>query len=101
MTSAISLILSTSLSILISGAPSGGFFQNTLKTLFRLSKVLLDLCSVIPGELKSSKLQGLQCYFAGNFRCNSAFYESENFSDSSFYHILESKNFRFPFSKIV
>ena len=29
--------------ILIFGAPNGAFFQNTLKTLFRLSRVLLDL----------------------------------------------------------
>ena len=43
-----------------------------------------------------SKLQGLQYYFAENFRCNLTFYESEDFS---VHNILESKNFRFPFSK--
>ena len=37
-------------------------------------------------------------FFPENFRCNLAFYESENFSDSSLHHILESENFRFPFS---
>ena len=29
--------------LLIPGAPNDGFLLNTLKTLFRLSKVLLDL----------------------------------------------------------
>ena len=66
------------------------------------------ICSVIVGELKSFrnfKLQGLQYYFSENFRCNQhgswcnlTFYESKNFSDSSLHHILETKNFRFPFS---
>ena len=52
------------------------------------------------GELlKSSKLQGLQYYFSENFRCNLTFYESENFFDLFLHHILESENFRFPFSK--
>ena len=46
-----------------------------------------------------SKLQGLQYYFAENFKCNLTFYESEDFSDFSVHNILESKNFRFPFSK--
>ena len=41
----------------------------------------------------------LEYYFPENFRCNLTFNESENFSDSSLYHILESENFRFPFSK--
>ena len=31
-------------------------------------------------------------------RCNLTFNERENFSDSSLHHILESENFRFPFS---
>ena len=52
--------------IINSGAPNDGFVQNALKTLFWLSKVLLDLlekhskrrckiciCSVILGELES------------------------------------------------
>ena len=37
-------------------------------------------------------------FFPENFRCNLTFYESENFSDSSLHYILESENFRFPFS---
>ena len=31
------------------------------------------------------------------FKCNLTNYEGENSSDSSFHHILESENFRFPF----
>ena len=45
----------------------------------------------ILGELESSKLQGLQYYFPENFRCNLTYYEGENFSDSSLYHIFESE----------
>ena len=37
------------------------------------------ICSVILGELESSKLQGLQYHFPENFRCNLAHYEKENF----------------------
>ena len=62
-------------------------------------RLKISVCSVILGELKSSKLQELQYYFSENFRSNSSFYESENFSDNSFHHNLESENFRFPFSK--
>ena len=54
------------------------------------------ICSVILGEMK---LQGLQYYVSEKFRCNVKFYESENFSDSSLHHILESENFRFLLSK--
>ena len=36
--------------------------------------------------------------FPENFRYNLTFYESQNFSDSSVHCILESENFRFPFS---
>ena len=91
------------------GAPIDGFLQNTLETLFRLSRLEMHskwcynicICSVILGELKSFRnyksLQGLQYYFPENVRCNLTFYESENFSDSSLHHILESENFRFPF----
>ena len=46
---------------------------------------------IILGELESSKLQGLQYYFPENFRCNLTYYEGENFSDSSLYHIFESE----------
>ena len=55
---------------------------NTLKTLFRLPRELLDL-------------QGLHYYFPENFRCNLTYYEIENVSDSSLNHIFESENFRF------
>ena len=87
-----------------------GFLLTALKTLFRLSKVLLDLykyifiCAikfiyaVILGQLESFQLPGLQCYFPEIFRCNLKFYEIENFSDSSSHSIFESENFRFPFS---
>ena len=57
------------------------------------------ICSVILGEPKSFRnLQGLQYYFPENFRCNLTSHESENFSDPSLHHILESENLRFPFS---
>ena len=52
---------------------------------------------VILGELKSFRI-GFEYYFSVNFyRCNLTVYESDNFS--SLRHILESENFRFPFSK--
>ena len=52
-----------------------------------------------PGETwVFSKLQEIQYYFAKNFRCNLTYYEGENFSYSSFHHIFESENFRFPFA---
>ena len=35
--------------------------------------------------------------FPENFRCNSMFYENEDFSDSSLHRIFESENFRLPF----
>ena len=91
------------------GAPIDGFLQNMLETLFWLSRLEMHskwcynifICSVILGELKSFRnyqsLQALQYYFPENVRCNLTFYESENFSDSSLHHILESENFRFPF----
>ena len=60
----------------------------------RRYKILI--CLVILGQLES--LPGLQYYFPENFRCNLKFYESENFSDSSFHRMFESENFRFPFS---
>ena len=55
-------------------------------------------CSQGTGKLKSFELQGLQHYFSEKFRCDVKFYESENFSDSSLHHILESENFRFLLS---
>ena len=36
--------------------------------------------------------------FSENFRRNSTYYKSENFSDFSLHHIFESESFRFPFS---
>ena len=64
-----------------SGATNEGFLLNTLKALFRISRVLLDLQKCIinsaikfasaQGELESfSKLQGLQYHFPENFICN-------------------------------
>ena len=93
-----------------SGAPNYSFLQNTLKTLFRLSRVLLDLQKCIlsgatkflsvrssQGNLRSFRnYKGFGIIFP---RCNLTFYESENFSDSSLHHILESENYRFPFSQ--
>ena len=52
------------------------------------------ICSVILGELESSKLPGLSIVFS---KILDEFYESENFSDSSRHRIFESENFRFPF----
>ena len=94
----------------ISGAPNDDFLQNTLKTLFRLSRVLLDLQKcILSGATKFLSVRSSQgnlslfaitrYYFSENLRCNLTFYESENFSDSSLHHILESENYRFPFSK--
>ena len=40
----------------------------------------------------------VQYYCPENLRCNLKFYESENFSASSFHRIFESGNFWFPFS---
>ena len=37
------------------------------------------------------------CYLPENFRYNLKFFEGDNFSDSYFYQIFESGNFRFPF----
>ena len=68
---------------------------NTLKTLFRPSRVVLDLYKYIlrgvvkicighpKGTRVFSKLQGLQYYFPEDFGCILTFYESENYSDSS------------------
>ena len=37
-------------------------------------------------------------FFPENFRCNLTYYEGENFSDSSLYHIFESEILGFLFS---
>ena len=85
---------------------------NTLKTLFRFSRApfrSLDMyswrcykiciCSVILGQLESFRnYKGFfNSYFPENLKCNFTYYESENFSVSSFNHIFESENFSFPF----
>ena len=85
------------------GAPNYGFFLSTLKTLFRLSRVISDLQKcILSGAIKfvsvRSSQQALQYYYLKNFRCNLKFYESENFSHSLLQQIFESENFRFPFS---
>ena len=94
----------------LSGAPNDGFLQTSLKTFFRLSRVLLDLLKCILsgsinlylfGRPKATwvfyKLQGLQFYFPENLRCNLTYFESEKFSDSSFHYIFDSENSRFSF----
>ena len=78
-----------------SGAPNDGFLLNTLKTLFRLSTVLLEMHSKwhykISYLFSHPKLQGLEYYFPENFRCNLMYYKSETFSDSSLPHFLIQK----------
>ena len=86
--------------------PMTCFLLNTLKTLFRLSTVLLDLkkyivsgrrykiwiCSAILGELFISLFEIIRTWilFSLKFYCNLTDYESETFSDSSLHHIFES-----------
>ena len=96
-----------SLSDIKTGAPNNGFVLNALTTLFRISRVLLDLWKRISSRAKNfylfvhpraawvfSKLQGLQHYFSEHFSCNLEFYQSENWS---VHRIFGSKNFRFNF----
>ena len=66
---------------------------NTLKTLFRLSGVLLDQKRYI----LFANYKGLSIIFPKNFRWNWMFYESETFSDSSRHLLYESENFTCPF----
>ena len=76
--------------------------QSTFRSLEMHSKRRYKtfICSVILGEVKSFRnYKGFSNYFSERFRCNLTFYESENFSDSSLQYILESENFRSPFSK--
>ena len=85
------------------GAPKDGFLLNALRTLFRLSRVLLDLQKCIPRGAKKTficwVILGQPCvFFPENFSCNLKFHESEDFSDSFLYRIFGSENFRFPFS---
>ena len=78
--------------ILLSGAPNDGLLLNAFKSLFRLSRVLLNLkkCIInravnflsvrsIVGELEAFQNCKGQCYFIEKFTCNGTFYESENF----------------------
>ena len=76
--------------------------QSTFRSLEMHSKwhYNLYLFGLPRGSWVFSKLQGLH-YYLPNSRCNSACYESENFSDSSLHHIFESENFRFPFSRKI
>ena len=74
------------------GAPNDGFLLNALRTLFRLSRVLLDLQKCIPSGAKKTficwVILGQPCvFFPENFSCNLTFHE-----------IFGSENFRFPFS---
>ena len=71
--------------------------QSTLRCLEMHSKrrYRTCFCSVILGELESSKLKGPQYYFPPNFRY---YVRKWNiFSDSSVQRIFQSENFRFPF----
>ena len=57
-------------------------------------------CSVILGELKSFRnYKGFSIIFPKILGVILTFYDSENLSDSSLHHILESESFTFPFSK--
>ena len=95
-------------------APNDNFFLNTLKTLFRLTRVLLDLQKCILRDaanfvpVRSSwgnlslfeiALGLIKYYVLENFRCNLTYYERKNFSDSSLHHIFQFENFRFRFLK--
>ena len=93
------------------GVPNDGFFLNTLKTLFRLSRVLyryLDMdsnwrckiciCSVILGELKSFRnYKGFSIIFTKIFDAYGGHIELIR-SHSFLHHIFESEMFRFPIS---
>ena len=88
-----------------------GFLLKTiLKTLFRLSRLLLDLQKyILSGTIKFVSVRSSQgnfslfeitrtsVFFPEHFRCNLMQYGSDNFSDSSFLHHFESENFWFPF----
>ena len=95
------------------GTPREGFLLHTLKILFRLSRVLLDLQKcILSGAIKFVSVRSSwgnlslfeitrafnQYYYPENFRCNLRYHESENFADSSLHHIFESENFSFLFS---
>ena len=78
--------------VAFSGARRYGFLQNTLKTLFRLCRVLLDIQKCIlsgatkllsvwssKGNLSLFEITRASALFSENFRCNLTFYGSENF----------------------
>ena len=66
-------------------APNDVFLLNTLKSLFRLSRVLLDLDRCILSDARTSVL------FSPNFRCNLTNYENENFFSPLFIAFLNPK----------
>ena len=66
-------------------APNDVFLINTLKSLFRLSRVLLDLDRCILSDARTSVL------FSPNFRCNLTNYENENFFSPLFIAFLNPK----------
>ena len=97
------------------GVINNGLLPITLKTLFKLSRVLLDLkkCT-LSGTIKFlsvwsslanlrsvQNLRGLQYYFLENFRCNLKLYKGENFFDSSLHYFFESENARFLFRRNI
>ena len=59
----------------------------------------IRICSVILGDLSLFEItRASVSYFAENFRCNLAHYESEKCFNSSLQNFFESENFRFLFS---
>ena len=66
-----------------------------LKKFFR-SKLRVSTVS-FSSSLSLLELLQHYCYLPETFRCNLKFFEGDNFSDSYFYQIFESGNFRFPF----
>ena len=86
------------------------FPPKTLKALFRLSRVLLDLKKyTLSGTIKFVSVLSSQgtfslfeitrasVFFPKNFRCNAMYYESDNVSDSSLHHIFNPKIIGFLF----
>ena len=58
------------------------------------------ICSVIQGELKSFRnCKGFSIVFSKILGAIQRFTNVRIFSDSFLHHILESENFRFPFSE--
>ena len=95
-------------------ATNNGLFLNTLKTLFELSRVLLDKKCILSGTTKFlsvlsslancrsfQNLRGLQYYFPESFRCNLKLYKGENSFDSSLHYFFESENASFLFLRNI